>query len=82
MHGPIDDHNRDDVMEASLLRPFEEESGPSSSLEEETTLLEKGDGPSGAPGSSPQQAKNPSLIGLLSRLLLQSLPLHPTVTLP
>ena len=26
MHGPVDDHQWDDVMDASLLRPVEEES--------------------------------------------------------
>ena len=56
--------SRDGVMEASLLRPFEEEAGPWPTPEEETTLLGNGEGPSGASGSSPQQAKNPHLIEL------------------
>ena len=42
--------NGDDVMEFSLLRPAEEELGPSPTPEEETTLVVKGDGPSGVPG--------------------------------
>ena len=46
-----------DVMEASLLRPVEEESGPSPTLEEEAILLDEGDGPSVAPGPAPLQAE-------------------------
>ena len=49
-------------MEVSLLRPVEEESGPSPTPEEETTLLGKGDGPSGAPGPAPLQAKVPRFV--------------------
>ena len=54
--------NGDDVMEASLLRSVEEESGPSPTLEEETTLLGEGDGLSGAPGSAPLQAEISSFV--------------------
>ena len=52
----------DDVMEVSLLRQVENESAPSPTPEEETTLLGEGDGPSGAPGPAPQQAKNPRFV--------------------
>ena len=44
------------LWKASLLRPAEEELGPSSIPEEEATLLVKGDGPSDMPGPNPQQA--------------------------
>ena len=37
--------NGDDVMEASLLRPFEEEPGPSPTPEKETALLGEEDDP-------------------------------------
>ena len=43
----------DNVMEASLLRPAEEELGPSPTPEEETALLGEGDGPSEVPGPTP-----------------------------
>ena len=36
---PLMTLNGDDVMEASLVRPADEESGPSHTPEEETTLL-------------------------------------------
>ena len=49
--------NGDDVMEASLLRPIEDQSEPSLTPEEEATLLGEGDGPSGAPSIAPLQAE-------------------------
>ena len=54
--------NGDDVMEASLLRTAEEESGPSPTPEEETTLLGEGDGLSGAPGPASIQAEIPRFV--------------------
>ena len=45
--------NGDDVMEAFLLRPVEEELGPSPTPEEKTTLPGKGDGLLGVPGPVP-----------------------------
>ena len=48
--------NGDDVMEASLLWPVEEGSGPPPTLEEETTLLDKGNGLSGAPDTATLQS--------------------------
>ena len=59
---PLMTINGDDVMEASLLRPVKEESGPSPTPEEETTLLGKGNGLSGAQGPAPLQAEIPSFI--------------------
>ena len=59
--------NGDDAMEVSLLRPVDEESGPSPTPEEEITLLGEGDGPSRAPGPAPSQAKNPRIIGLAAK---------------
>ena len=56
--------NGNNVMEVSLLRPVEEESGAYPTLEEVTALLARGDGPSGAPGPAPQHAKNPRFIEL------------------
>ena len=47
---PLMTINGDDVMEASLLRHVEEESGPFPTLEEETTLLGEEDGLMGASG--------------------------------
>ena len=44
---PLTTNIGDDVMETSLLRPVEEESRPSPTLEEEIALLGKGDGPPG-----------------------------------
>ena len=49
--------NGDNVMEASLLRPVEEESGSSPTPEEETILFGEGDGPSGVPGPAPLQVE-------------------------
>ena len=57
---PLVTINGDDVMEASMLRPVGEESGPSPTLEEETTLLGKGNGLSGIPGPAPLQAEIPN----------------------
>ena len=54
--------NGDDVMEASLLRPVEKELGPSLTLEEETALLGKENGLSGAPGPAPLQADIPRFV--------------------
>ena len=54
--------NRDDVMEASLLRPIEEEAGPSSTPEEKTTLLGEGNGLTGAPVPAALQAEIPRFI--------------------
>ena len=50
------------VMEASLLRPVEKESGPPSTPEEDTALLVKGNGLSGAPGPAPLQAEIPRFV--------------------
>ena len=47
----------DDVMEVSLLRPVEEESGPSPTPEEEASLMGEGDGSLGAPGSDHLQVE-------------------------
>ena len=46
-------------MEASLLRPAEEELGPSPTPEEGTTLLGEGDGLSGVAGPTPKKQKSP-----------------------
>ena len=61
---PLMTINGDNVLEASLLRPVEEESEPSPTPEEETALLTRGDELSGAPGPTPQHAKDPKLIEL------------------
>ena len=53
--------NRDDVMEASLLRPLEEESGPSTTLEEETAFLGEKDGLSGSPRPCSPTSRNPQV---------------------
>ena len=59
MYDPIDDHQWGWYY-GSL--PVEEELRPSPTPEEETALLCEGDGPSGAPGPAPLQAKNPRFI--------------------
>ena len=59
---PLMTPSGDDVMEVSLLRPDEEESGPSPTPEEEATLLGEGDGLSGVPGPTPQQVEIPRFI--------------------
>ena len=53
--------NGDDVMEACLLRPVEEEARPPT-VEEEATLLGKGHELLGVPGPAPQQVKIPMFI--------------------
>ena len=59
---PLMTINGDDVMETSLLRLVEEESGPSLTLEEETALLDKENGLSGAPGPAPLQVEIPRFV--------------------
>ena len=61
---PLMTINGDDIMEASPLRPVEEELGPSPTPEEETTLLAGRDGSSGAHSPAPQQVENLRFIGL------------------
>ena len=59
---PLMTLNGDDVVEAFLLRPTEEELRPSPTPEEETALLGKGDGPSGVPGPTPRHAEIPRFV--------------------
>ena len=58
---PLMTINGDDVIKASLLSPVEEKLGPSPTPEEDTTLLGKGDGISGAPGPFPYKQKSPDM---------------------
>ena len=52
----------DDVMEASLLDPAEEELRPSPTPEEEIALLGEGDGQPGVPGPTPRCMEIPRFI--------------------
>ena len=59
---PLMTLNGEDIMEASLLRPAEEESGPFPTPEEGATLLGEGDGASGVPGPNPRHVEIPRFI--------------------
>ena len=76
---PLMTINGDDVMEASLLGPVEEQSGPSPTPEEEAILLCEGDGAPGAPGPAPPQAKISQFVEPAKQT---TTPVTPTVTLP
>ena len=74
--------NGDDVMEASLLRPVEEESGPSPTLEEDITLLGEEMGSQKSQTLLPDKQRSPGLWNLWNGLPLPSPPVLPTITLP
>ena len=59
---PLMTLNGDDVVEASLLRPIEEESGPFPTPEEGTTLLGEEDGPFGVSDPTPRHMEIPRFI--------------------
>ena len=59
---PLMTLNGDDVMEASLLRPADEELGPSPTPKEETSLMGEGDGPLGVAGPTPRYMEIPRFV--------------------